>query len=51
LLDGPDRWRNLVWPWFVARVEVGAEVVGDEVQVEAARERWPRLARLVGPEA
>lgn len=44
LIDGPDRLRDLLWPWFVSSVEVTAAVDQDVV----AR-RWPRLAALVAP--
>ncbi len=42
LVDGPDRVRNLLWPWFVAEVDVDGSVDAD-----AVRQRWPRLAGLV----
>lgn len=42
LPTGAGRVRNLVWPWFVASVELGPGI-----DVGSVRSRWPRLARLV----
>jgi O-antigen/teichoic acid export membrane protein len=42
VLPGSGRLRNVVWPWFVARVELAPAIDASEVA-----ERWPRLAPLV----
>ena len=41
-VDAPDRRRNLLWPWFVGRLELGPHV--DET---VTRSRWPRLVPLL----